>query len=139
MNAIGDPMDKADKLFSTLGSLFDDIRLQRLAVGEPCRKDYQKQEDEIVQHLAKLARDKKHDAFPLPASVPNPILVLAPSHQWWTEMPGAPQGILAKQRGQAPPEAPESNEESGMDTTVPEGTDTEMHWVAEWSLLIVRA
>ena len=81
MNMIGDPMDKADKLFSTLGSLFDDIRLQRLAVGKPCREDYQKQEDEIVQHLAKLARDKKHDAFPLPASIPKPILVLAPSHQ----------------------------------------------------------
>ena len=94
MNAIGDPMDKADKLFSTLGSLFDDICLQRLAVGKPCREDYWKQEDEIVQHLAKLARDKKHDAFPLPTSVPNPILVLVPSHQWWTEMPGAPRGIL---------------------------------------------
>ena len=138
MNAIGDPMDKADKLFSTLGSLFDDIRLQRLAVGEPCREDYRKQEDEIVQHLAKLARDKKHDAFPLPASVPNPILVLAPSHRWWTEMPGTPRGVLAKRRGQAPPEAPESDEESGMDTTAPESTDTEMHRAAEQSLLITH-
>ena len=138
MNAIGDQMDKADKLFSTLGSLFNDIHLQRLAVGEPCREDYRKQEDEIVQHLAKLARDKKHDAFPLPASIPNPILVLAPSHRWWTEMPGAPQGVLAKQRGQAPLEAPESNEESGMDTTAPESTDTEMYWAAERLLLITH-
>ena len=138
MNVIGDPMDKADKLFSTLGSLFDDIHLQRLAVGEPCREDYRKQEDEIVQHLVKLARDKKHDAFPLPASVPNPILVLAPSHRWWTEMPGAPWGVLAKRRGQAPPEVPESDEESGMDTTAPESTDTEMHRAAERSLLITH-
>ena len=138
MNAIGDPMDKADKLFSTLGSLFDDIRLQRLAVGELCREDYRKQEDEIVQHLAKLARDKKHHAFPLPASVPNPILVLAPSHRWWTEMPCAPQGVLAKRRGQVPLEVPESDEESGMDTTAPESTDTEMYRAAERSLLITH-
>ena len=138
MNTIGDPMDKADKLFSTLGSLFDNIRLQRLAVGEPCREDYRNQEDEIVQHLAKLARDNKHDAFPLPASVPNPILVLAPSHRWWTEMPGAPQGVLAKRRGQAPLEVPESDEESGMDTTAPESTDTEMYRAAEQSLLITH-
>ena len=43
-----------------------------------------------------------------------------------------------KQRGQAPPEVPESDEESGMDTTVPESTDTEMHQVAERSLLITH-
>ena len=40
MKAIGDPMKKADKLFSTLASLFDDVRLQRLAVGTPCRENY---------------------------------------------------------------------------------------------------
>ena len=56
MKAIGDPMDKVDRLFSTLGALFDDVRLQRLAVGEPCRPDYKKQEDEIVRHLAKLSQ-----------------------------------------------------------------------------------
>ena len=33
---------------------------------------------------------------------------------------------------------PESDEESGMDTTVPESTDTEMYWVAERSLLITH-
>ena len=91
-----------------------------------------------MQHLAKLARDKKQDAFPLPASVPNPILVLAPSHWSWTEMPGTPRGILAKRRGQVPPEVPESDEESGMDTTAPESTDTEMHRAAERSLLITH-
>ena len=138
MKVLGNPMDKADKLFSTLGSLFDNICLQRLAVSEPCREDYKKQEDEIVQHLVKLARDKEHDAFPLPASVPRPILVLGPSHQWWTEMPGAPLGVLAKRRGQAPPEVPESNEESGMDTTAPDSTDTEMHQAAERLLLITH-
>ena len=106
------------------GFLFDDIRLQRLAVSEPCRKDYKKQEDEIVQHLVKLA-------FPLPASVPNPIFILGPSHQWWTEIPGASLGILTKQRGQVPAEVLESDEESGMDTTVPDSTDTAMYLVTE--------
>ena len=96
MRMIGDPLDKANKLFSMLGSLFNDVRLQRLVVGEPCRDDYKKQEDEIVQHLMKLAWDKQHDAFPLHASVQNAIFMLGPSHRWWTEMPGAPQGILVK-------------------------------------------
>ena len=80
MKATGDPMDKADRLFSTLGALFDNVCLQRLAVGKPCRPDYKNQEDEIVRHLGKLSRDKQHDTFPLPASVPKPIFVLEPSH-----------------------------------------------------------
>ena len=37
-----------------------------------------------------------------------------------------------------PPEVPESDEELGMDMTVPESTDTEMYWAAEWSLLITH-
>ena len=37
-----------------------------------------------------------------------------------------------------PPEVPESDEESGMDTTAPESTDTEMYRAAEWSLLITH-
>ena len=81
MKAIGAPMKKADKLFSTLASLFDDVRLQRLAVGMPCRENYKKQEDKIVTHLAKLASDKEHDAFPLPASILKAILVLGPTHR----------------------------------------------------------
>ena len=56
MKAIGDPMDKADRLFSTLGALFDDVRLQRLAVGKPCRPDYKKQEDKIMQHLVEAVQ-----------------------------------------------------------------------------------
>ena len=131
MKAIGDLMDKADRLFSTLGALFDDVCLQRLAVGEPCRPDYRKQEDEIVHHLGKLSRDKQHDTFFLPASVPKPIFVLEPSHQWWTEMPGAPWGVLLKRRAQAPPEKLESDDESGMDAVAPDSTDTEMYQATE--------
>ena len=96
MRAIGDLLDQAHQLFFTLGSLFDDVRLQRLAVGIPCREDYKKQEDEIVQHLAKVAWDKHHDAFPLPVSIPHPIYMLEPSHRWWTEIPGTPCGILVR-------------------------------------------
>ena len=138
MKAIGDPMDKADRLFSTLGALFDDVRLQRLAVGKPCRPDYKKQEDEIVQHLGKLSRDKQHDAFPLPASIPKPIFVLEPSHRWWTEMPGAPRGVLMTRRAQAPPEELESDDESEVEAVVPDSTDTEMYQATERSLLITH-
>ena len=138
MKAIGDPMDKADRLFSTLGALFDDVRLQRLAVGEPCRPDYRKQEDEIVYHLGKLSRDKQHDAFPLPASIPKPIFVLEPSHRWWTEIPGTPRGVLLTRRAQAPPEELESDDESGTDAVAPDSTDTEMYQVTERSLLITH-
>ena len=138
MLAIGNPMDWADKLFSTLDSLFDDVRLQRLAVGIPCRGDYKKQEDEIVTHLGKLARDKEHDAFPLPASVPKAIFMLGPSHWWWTKMLNAPQGVLAKRLSQAPLPALESDEDSDMDTTAPESTDTEMYQATEQSLLITH-
>ena len=93
MNAIDDPMKKADKLFSTLASLFNDVRLQRLAVGTPCTENYGKQEEEILTHLGKLASDKEHDAFPFPASVPRAILVLGPTHRWWGKCP-MPPGAL---------------------------------------------
>ena len=138
MKAIGDPMDKADRLFSMLGTLFDDVRLQRLVVGEPCRPDYRKQEDKIVQYLGKLSRDKQHDAFPLPTSIPKPIFILDPSHRWWTEMPGAPRGILMTRKTQAPPEELESDEESEEETIAPDSTDTEMYQAAERSLLITH-
>ena len=131
MEAIGDPMDKVERLFSTLDGLFDDVRLQRLAVGEPCRPDYKRIEDEIVHHLEKLSRDKQHDAFPLPASVPKPIFVLEPSHCWWTEMPGAPRGVLQTRRAQVPPEELESDEEFEMDAVALDSTDTEMYQATE--------
>ena len=135
MRAMGDPLDKADRLFSMLGALFDDVRLQRLAVGEPCRPDFKKQEDEIVHHLGKLSRNKQHDAFPLPASVPKPIFVLDPLHRWWLEMPGAPWGVLMVWKTLAPPEELESDE-SDEETIMPDSTDTKMYQAAERSLLI---
>ena len=98
--------------------------------------DYRKQEDKIVIHLVKLARDKEHGTYPLPASVPKSILVLVPTHPWWTEIPNAPQGILLKRLDQVPLQAPESDEDSDMDTTAPESTDTEMYQATEQSLLI---
>ena len=137
MRSIRDPLLYADKLFTTLGGLFDDIRLQRLAVGTPCRDDYCNQEDDIVSHLAKLANDKRNDRFPLPASIPNAIFVLPPTHPLWTKYDKAPREVLLKRLGQAPPQAPElEEEESDMDTTAPESTDTEMYRTTERQLLI---
>ena len=137
MKSIRDPLTYANKLFSTLGGLFDDIRLQRLAVGTPCCDDYRNQEDEIVSHLAKLANDKRNDRCPLPASVPSAIFVLPPTHPWWTEYDKAPREVLLKRLGQAPSRAPEpEEEESDMDTTAPESTDTEMYHTTERQLLI---
>ena len=84
-----------------------------------------------MTHLGKLARDKEHDAFSLPASIPKAIFMLGPSHRWWTEMLNAPQGVLAKRLSQAPLPALESDEDSDMDTTAPESTDTEMYQATE--------
>ena len=55
-------------------------------------------------------------------------------------MPGAPLGVLTKRRGQAPLEMLGSDEESGMDTTAPDSTDTDsvMYQVTERSLLIMH-
>ena len=137
MKSIRDPLTYADKLFSTLGRLFDDIRLQRLAVGTPCCDDYRNQEDKIVSHLAKLANDKRNDRFPLPASIPHAIFVLQPSHPWWTEYDKAPKEVLLKRLCQVPLRAPGTeDEESDMDTTAPESTDTEMYHTTEWQLLV---
>ena len=82
MLQMGDPLDYEGKLFITLGQLFDDVRHQKLAVGIPCCLDYSKQEDEIVTHLAKLARDKRNDTVCLPASVPDAKQVLNTTHPW---------------------------------------------------------
>ena len=80
---MGDPIDYEGKVFVTLGQLFDDVRHQKLAVGVPCHPDYSKQEEEILTHLAKLARDKRNDTVRLPASVPEVKQVLNPSHPWY--------------------------------------------------------
>ena len=76
MLQMGDPLDYEGKLFVTLGQLFNDVRHQKLAVGDPCRPDYSKQEEEIVVHLVKLTRDKRNDMVRLPASVPDAKQVL---------------------------------------------------------------
>ena len=80
---MGDPLDYKGKVFVTLGQLFNDVRHQKLAMGIPCCPDYSKQEEEIVTHLAKLARDKRNDTVRLPASVPETKQVLNPSHPWY--------------------------------------------------------
>ena len=84
MLQVGDPIDYEGKVFVTLGQLFDDVHHQKLAVGVPCHPDYSKQEEEIVMHLAKLARDKRNDTVRLPASVPEVKQVLNPSHPWYS-------------------------------------------------------
>ena len=61
MIRVKDPIEYEGKVFATLGQLFDDVCLQKLAVGIPCRPDYSKQEDEILTHLAKLTRDKRNN------------------------------------------------------------------------------
>ena len=61
MIRVGDPIDYEGKVFVTLGQLFDDVHHQKLAMGIPCHPDYSKQEEEILTHLAKLARDKRND------------------------------------------------------------------------------
>ena len=86
---MGDPLDYEGKLFVTLGQLFDDVRHQKLAVGDPCCPDYSKQEDEIVTHLAKLARDKRNDMVCLPASVPDTKQVLNTTHPWYSYVDSA--------------------------------------------------
>ena len=84
MLQMGDPLDCEGTLFVTLGQLFDDVHHQKLAMGDPCRPDYSKQEDEIVTHLTKLARDKRNDSVRLPASVPDAKQVLNPQHPWYS-------------------------------------------------------
>ena len=71
MIRVGDPIDYEGKVYITLGQLFDDVHHQKLAVGVPCHPDYSNQEDEILTHLAKLARDKRNDTVRLPASIPE--------------------------------------------------------------------
>ena len=83
MIRVGDPIEYEGKVFTTLGQLFDDVCHQKLAVGIPCCPDYSKQEEEILTHLTKLARDKKNDTLRLLASVPEAKQVLNPSHPWY--------------------------------------------------------
>ena len=123
------PLNYEGKVFVTLGQLFDDVRHQKLAVGIPCCPDYSKQE-EIVTHLAKLARDKRNDTVRLPASMPEAKQVLNPSHPWYSYDDSAWYGWCARM---APSDR---TEQDPTQMSAPESTDTEMYQVLEKDLLI---
>ena len=130
MLRVGDPLDYEGKVFVTLGQLFDDVHHQKLAVGIPCCPDYSKQEEEIVTHLAKLARDKRNDTVRLPASVPDAKQVLNLSHPWYSYDDSARYGRRTR-------EAPsEGTEQDPTQASAPESTDTEMYQVLEKDLPI---
>ena len=137
MLRLGDPLDYEGKVFVTLGQFFDDVCHQKLAVGIPCRPDYSKQEDEIVMHLAKLARDKRNDTVCLPASVPEAKQVLNPSHPWYKYDDSARQ--CRRDRSSSHDGRMASSETTEQDLTqasAPESTDTEMYQALEKDLLI---
>ena len=131
MLRMGDPLDYEGKVFVTLGQLFDDVRHQKLAVGVPCRPDYSKQEEEIVTHLAKLARDKRNDTVHLPASVPEAKQVLNPSHPWYSYDDSARYCRRDSRMASS-----ERTEQDPTQASVPESTDTEMYQALEKDLLI---
>ena len=155
MLQMGDPLDYEGTLFVTLGQLFDDVRHQKLAVGDPCRPDYSKQEDEIVTHLAKLTRDKKNNSVRLPASVSDAKQVLNPQHPWYSyddsarycRRNRAGSRDRSRSRDRSKSHNRSRSRDRGMpfleavepDTTqasVPESTDTKMYQVLEKELLI---
>ena len=136
MIRVRDPIEYEGKVFATLGQLFDDVCHQKLAVGVPCHPDYSKQE-EILTHLAKLARDKRNDTVRLPASVPEAKQVLNPSHPWYkyddNARYGCPDRSSSHESGMAPLE---TMEQDLTQASVPESTDTEMYQALEKDLLI---
>ena len=137
MLQMGDPLDYEGKVFVTLGQLFDDVCHQKLAVGDPCHPDYSKQEEEIVTHLAKLARDKRNDTVRLPASVPDAKQVLNTTHPWYSYDDSA--RYCRCDRSQSCDRRMASSEATEPDPTqasAPESTDTEMYQVLERELLI---
>ena len=161
MLRMGDPLDCKGTLFVTLGQLFDDVRHQKLAVGDPCHPDYSKQEDEIVQHLTKLARDKRNDSVRLPASVPDAKQVLNPQHPWYSYDDSARYGRCNRSKSHDRSQSRnrsrsrdrsqsynrsrsrdrqmpllEAAERDTMQASAPKSTDTEMYQVLEKELLI---
>ena len=136
MLRLGDPLDYKGKVFVTLGQLFDDVRHQKLAVGVPCRPDYSKQEDEIVTHLAKLARDKRNDTVRLPASVPEAKQVLNPSHPWYKYDDSARQCRRDRSSSCDGRMTSPETEQDPTQAEAPESTDTEMYQALEKDLLI---
>ena len=136
MIRVGDPIDYEGKVFITLRQFFDDVCHQKLAVGIPCRPDYGKQE-EILMHLAKLARDKRNDTIQLPASVPEAKQVLNPSHPWYKYDDNARHGRCDRSSSRESGMPPlESTEQDPTQASAPESTDTEMYQVLEKDLLI---
>ena len=137
---MGDPLDYEGKVFVTLGQLFDDVRHQKLAVGIPCHPDYSKQEEEIVTHLAKLARDKRNDTVCLPASVPEATQVLNLSHPYsYRYSYDNSARYCRRDRSSSRDSRMVSSETTEPDLTqasVPESTDTEMYQALKKELLI---
>ena len=129
MLRMGDPLNYEGKVFVTLGQLFDNVRHQKLAVGVPCHPDYSKQEEEIVMHLAKLARDKQNDTVRLPASVPEAKQVLNPSHPWYRYDDSARYCCRGENES-------EETEQDPTQASAPESTDTERYQALEKDLLI---
>ena len=136
MLQLGDPLDYQGMVLVTLGQLFDDVRHQKLAVGVPCRPDYSKQEDEIVTHLAKLARDKRNDTVHLPASVPEAKQVLNPSHPWYKYDDSARQCRRDRSSSHYGRMTSPETEQDPTQAEAPESTDTEMYQAVEKDLLI---
>ena len=137
MIRVRDPIEYEGKVFATLGQLFNDVRHQKLAVGIPCCPDYSKQEEEILMHLAKLARDKRNDTVRLPASIPEAKQVLNPSHPWYKYDDNARYGRCDRSSSRESRMAPlETMEQDPTQASVPESTDTEMYQVLEKDLLI---
>ena len=137
MLRMGDPLDYEGKLFVTLGQLFDDVCHQKLAVGNPCCPDYSKQEDEIVTHLAKLARDKRNDTVRLPVSMPDAKQVLNTTHPWYSYDDSA--RYCRRDRSRSRDRKMVSSEATEPDPTqasAPESTDTEMYQALEKELFI---
>ena len=137
MIRVRDPIEYEGKVFATQGQLFDDVRHQKLAVGIPCRPDYSKQEEEILTHLVKLARDKRNDTVRLPASVPEAKQVLNPSHPWYKYDDNAQYGRHDRSSSHESRTAPlETMEQDPTQASAPESTDTEMYQALEKDLLI---
>ena len=141
---LGDPLDYEGMLFVMLRQLFNDVCRQKLAVGEPCRPEYSKQEDEIVQHLQKLARDKQNDSVRLPASMPDAKQVLDPHHPWYSYDDTArycrrcnrsKSHDRSRSQNRSMPRLEESEPHTTR-TEPPESTDTEMYQALESELLI---
>ena len=120
----------------TLGQLFDNVRHQKLAVGVPCHPDYSKQEEEIVMHLVKLARDKRNNTVHLPASVPEAKQVLNPSHPWYSYDDTARYCRRDRSSSRDSRMASGRTEQDPTQVSAPESTDTEMYQALEKDLLI---